>query len=134
MAVYGNPTGPLYLLGLVAPAVAGTPVALNQNVAETTSFGTPVGGVPGYSTSGKPAIIVANQLIFDAPSTNTKSVYVVYKGGAAAAKPNSVIKEIQPGGTFILAAPQSSNPFQLDQFLIDAAANGEGVRVTAVIL
>lgn len=129
----GNPTGPLYLFGKIAPAAGGTPVALNQNVVYTTSLGTPSTGVPGLTTAGNPAIIQAQQFIFMAPVANTGKVYVCYKGGSRAL-PNSIIAEVSPGGYFILAAPQNNNPFQADQFLIDAAVNGEGVYVTAVIV
>lgn len=130
---FGNPTGPLWLLGLVAPAAAGTPAPLNQNFPTDTSFGTPTGGIPGYTKAGTPSRLVANQIIFDAPSTNTDSVFVVYKGGDKT-QPNSIIKEILPGGSFILAVPNLSNPFQANMLLIDANVNGEGARVTCVVV
>lgn len=133
MAVFGNPTGPIYCLGLVAPTVPGTAVPLNQNVSEFTGFGTPATGVKPYTTAGNPAIVVANQIIFMAPKANTGQVYICYKGGNKGVA-NSIIAEVSGNGYFILAAPQSSNPFQLDQIVIDADNASQGVHVTAIIL
>lgn len=131
----GNPTGPIYCFGKIVVAAAGTPAPLNQNVSENTSFGTPSGGISGLTTAGVPAIIVFNQLIINAPKTNTGSIYVCYKGSNKnSANGIGIIFQIQPGGFFNLASPQLSNPFQADQIVIDADVNGEGAWVNAVIV
>lgn len=131
----GNPTGPIYPFGFIAPAVAGTPAPLNQRVSFNTSIGTPAAGIPGLTVAGNPAIIVFNQLIISASKANTGSVYVCYKGtNKNSANGVGIIMQLQAGGFFNLASPQLSNPFQADQIVIDADVNGEGAWCTAVIV
>ena len=120
---FGSPSGPLYPLGPIAVATPGTPVPLSQNVPITTAFG----------TSTSPAPMVATKLIFSAPSSNTGLIYLCFKGGSKALG-NSVILALIPGQVFILESPQLSNPFMLNQLVIDADVATNFVYVTAVIV
>jgi hypothetical protein len=82
---FGNPMGPIYPLGLISVATAGTPVGLDANVPITTALGTPTAGIPGYTTAGVPSQVQANQIKINAPSTNVGDVYLIFKSQAAAA-------------------------------------------------
>jgi len=134
MTVFGNPSSGVYPLGLISVATAGTPVALNANVAITTAFGTPTTGVPGLTTKGVPSQVQANQIKINAPSTNAGDVYLVFKSQAAAAgSGTSVIVVIPKGQERTVGAPAGSSPFQVDQFALDAATNGDGAYVTLIV-
>lgn len=121
---FGNTLGPLYPLGIIAPSVPGTAVPLNQNVTTDTSFG----------TAKSPAPIVATKLIFSPVSGNTGLVYVCMKSGSKNI-PTSVLFTLIPNfSPFILESPQLSNPFQLNNLVIDADVTSNGVYITAVIV
>src|SRR5690242_20694361 len=100
---FGNSSGGLWLLGKIIVAVAGTPVALSQNVSTKTA------------TAANPTQppMCAGQLIFKCPSANVGNTYICYKGGSKNA-PNSIICDIAPGGFFNLAVSFPSNPFRPD--------------------
>jgi len=135
---FGNPSGPLYPLGKIIVAAAGTPVLLSQNVPITTGFGTPTTGIPGLTTSGSKMAICANQLICRSYPTNAGFTYLVMLGSAAQpgskAVPNSIILPFAPGDFFNLSVPNLSNPFVLTQFAIDADTNNNAIQITAVIV
>jgi hypothetical protein len=134
MTVFGNPMGPIYPLGLISVATAGTPVALSANVAITTALGTPLTGVPGLTKVGVPSQVQANQIKINAPSTNTGDVFLVFKSQAASAgSGTSVIVVIPKGQERTVGAPAGSSPFQVDKFGLDAATNGDGAYVTLII-
>lgn len=120
---FGQKLGPLYPLGALIVAVPGTPILLNQNVPITTDFGTPT----------SPSYIVFNQLILTAPSSNTGSTYLVFKGGSKNI-PSSIVVAIPAGGLFVLASPQLSNIFQASNFAVDADTASNQLVATCVIV
>ena len=132
---WGNNSGPVYPLGLFTVTTAGTVILLSANVPLITAWGTAVGGIAGLTTSGQRSTLCANRIICMAPSANTGDVYLVYKGQAAAtAGGSSVILSIPKGQVRVLESPQLSNPFQLDQFGVDADTNGDKLYITTVIV
>lgn len=132
---FGNPMGPIYPLGLISVATAGTPVGLDANVPITTALGTPTAGIPGYTTAGVPSQVQANQIKINAPSTNVGDVYLIFKSQAAAAgSGTSVIVVIPKGQERTVGAPAGSSPFQVDKMGLDAATNGDGAYVTLLIV
>ena len=135
MAVFGNPTGPIYCLGTIVVAIAGTPVPLNQNVSTNTGFGISAAGIPGsqFVTKGTPSPMVAQQLIFRALTTNVNKIYLCFAGGNKAT-PNSIILDLDPGQFFNLASGLLTNPFMLSLLVIDADTAANAVRATAIIM
>lgn len=132
---WGSTSGPVYPLGLITVTTAGTVVALTVNVPLDTAWGTATGGIPGLTTSGKRSTLCANRIVCMAPSSNTGDVYLVFKGQAAGtAGGSSVILSIPKGQVRVLESPQLSNPFQLDQFGVDADTNGDKLYVTTIII
>lgn len=134
MAEFGNRASGPFPLGLISVGAPGTPVGLDANVAITTFWGTPTGGVPGLTTKGVPSQLQANQIKVSAPSTNVGDVFLVFKAaGFNAGAGESVILVIPKGQERTLGAPAGSNPFQLDKYGIDAVNGGDGAYVTAVV-
>lgn len=121
---FGNILGPIYPLGKIIVATAGTPVTMDQNVPIKTAFG----------TAGSNAYGTINQLIITTPSTNTGLTYLVFKGGNKnSTNGTAVIVAIPAGSLFVLAATQMSNMFALDQVALDADTNANAAFITAVI-
>ena len=123
----GSQTGPIYCLGDINVAVAGTPAPLSQNVSTDGGFG----------TAATPSPICANQIIFHALAGNTGASYIILGVGNTKASPaagGAIVKRLAPGETYTLTTTNLSNPFQLKQFMIDADTNANKVTVTAVIV
>jgi len=121
---FGSTSGPIYPLGLLVVAAAGTPVALTANVGGSTAFG----------TGASPAPIVASQIIISVPSTNTGDVQLCFTGQAAASgSGTSVIVNVPKGTVYTLASPQLSNPFEIGRMKLDATNSGDSAYVTLVI-
>lgn len=122
---FGNPLGPIYPLGLITVAAAGTPVLLTTNVVGTTAFG----------TVASPSLICANQIIICNPSGSLSDVQLCYVGQAAASgSGTSVILNIPMGTTLKLEAPNLSNPFQINRLRLDATTSGAAAYITLVIV
>jgi hypothetical protein len=131
--VFGSTTGPIYDLGLITVASSGTPVALNTNVAITTSFGSSTSAT-NAGLPASPAPICANQVMVMAPSTNSGDIQLVWKTqGASSGNGVSVILNVPKGQMVKLESPQLSNPFQIDRFGIDGTTNDKAY-VTLVIV
>jgi hypothetical protein len=134
---FGSTTGPLYSFGKIIVATPGTPVLLSQNVSTKTGFGTPTTGVLGLSTSGRPASMMVNQLIFKSYPTNAGFCYLCFAGTAAQpgskAVPNSIILILGPGDFFNLALAVGASPFMPDNYVIDADTANNAMQISAVI-
>lgn len=135
MTTFGNPQGPVYPLGLITVANAGTPVDLSQRVGTNSSFGTPSGGVSPLTAAGSPAPLVCNKLIITPIGTAGKYIYLIYKGQAAGAgNGTSVICAVPVGQTFVLEMPpHAGNPLALDRLQLDTDTNGTAAFVTAIM-
>lgn len=122
---FGSPTGPIFPLGLLTVATAGTPIPLTTNVSGNTAFGTPA----------SPSLICANQIIICNPSGSLSDVQLCYVGQAAASgSGTSVILNIPMGTTLKLEAPNLSNPFQINRLRLDATTSGAAAYITLVIV
>lgn len=119
MAVFGNPFGPLYCLGFIAPAVSGTPAALSQNVPIT---------ITGIGSVG----MTANQLICQAAPTNTDLVFLCFRG-ATKSIPNGQIIRLTAGQSITLGTSAGNSPYRPADLVVDANVNGEGMLITCVI-
>jgi hypothetical protein len=133
---FGNSMGPLYPLGLLTVAAAGTPLALSTNVSGDTGFGTPSTGIAPLTTKGVPSPVMCNKIIVHALVGNSgANIYLVFKGqGAAAGGGTSVIMVIPKGTTQILSMPENAgNPVSIDRLAIDADTTGDKAYVTLVM-
>lgn len=131
MAIFGKITGPIYCLGLVAPTIPGTPVPLSQNVTLNSSFGTPVTGIPPYTTTGVLSTAKCSKIILWIPKANTGLVYFCFKGGNKST-PNSIMFDFPGGAGIGFIIEEQTSVFNPSDFVIDADVANEGMRVTLV--
>jgi hypothetical protein len=147
---FGSTTGPFYPFGKFTVAAPGTPIGLSTtqslgvqavaggNVASTTGFGTPVGGIPGETIAGLPAQLVCNGLLLFTPPSNNGLIYLCFAGTAAQPGnknvPNSIILGLPPNYFFPFILGNASNPFMPGMFVVDADTAANVLYVTAVIL
>ncbi len=131
MAIFGSVTGFLYCLGRINVVTPGTPVGLNQNVSNTTAFG----------TAANPPSMRFNELTFKAPGgtggsggnqANTGNIYICYKGGNRTIQ-NSIICDLQPGQGYVLSSAAFNSPLDPTMFVVDADTGGDGCRVSGLV-
>jgi hypothetical protein len=110
--------GPVYGLGQITVATAGTPVALSANSSLTDGFG----------TTSSPSPITANTIKVHAAAGNTGNFYLVFTGGNKGTT-NNIALVVAPGTTEQLFCPQMANPFMVKDYQADADTSGN----TAII-
>lgn len=117
------PYGPFQPLGLITVTTAGTPVALDSNLASNY-----------YSAKGKSEYAISfNQIWLKATSTNTGNIYLVLPGQVAS-NTSAIIWALGPGEfIFIGADALSRNNYGLNAFMLDATTSGNTVLVTGVV-
>jgi hypothetical protein len=124
LAINGSNTGPLYGLGLIVVAAAGTPVLLSAGGASLTN---------GFGTAASPSPIVCSQIRVKALSSNAGLFYLLFKGGNKAV-PLTVALAVEPGRTETLWVPGLSNNFELQAYTADADTSGNSAFIVAVIV
>lgn len=150
-SVHQDKQGPIWPLGNVIVAVAGTPVRITSLVdsAAANAPETAVGGptVSGSGGVGDEYTTRAQQIIFQgvkagaAPPALTNNAGLIYilKRAAAGGTGNktdlgTVIAVIAPGGTFTLgSAALNRNVFNPYEYFVDADTSGDACQVTLVI-
>lgn len=127
VGIFKNPVGGLTPLGLVAPAVTGTPLGVNNNVGKQSET----------ATSGR-ATNRFRQLLVTADPANTKFIYLVWNGytGPNGANYDSryVIDKIGPGiqRSYPYGALLDGARLNIDNFVIDNDVSGEGAYISAI--
>jgi hypothetical protein len=148
-SVHQDKQGPVWPLGNIVVAAAGTPVRITSLVDSTAVNApeTPNPGVSGTPPAADEYTTRAQQIIFQAlkagagpPSlaNNTGIVYILKRGAAGgtgnATDKGTIIKALVPGETFILgSAALNRNVYSLYEFFIDADTTGDACQVTAII-
>ena len=135
--------GPVWPLGNIIVAAAGTPVNI-MSLVDSTLRDAPETGTQtavGYEFTNR-----AQQIIFQAfkagagpPSlaVNTGNIYIIKKGGSGslnATDKGAIIAVLTPGQTFTLAsAPLNRNVFSPYEYYIDADTTNDACQVTLII-
>ena len=150
-SVHLDKQGPVWPLGNVVVAVAGTPVRIT-NLVDSAAANAPETAVGGPTVSGTAGVgdeytSRAQQIIFQAYkagvgppalANNTGLLYILKKGagGGTGNKTDlgTIIAVLSPGQTFTLgSAAFSRNVFNIYEYFVDADTNGDACQVTAII-